>query len=349
VHFAVVIDRHRPGKGGLEAWLEGLAARLRGSGHELHLVSADAAGPPGFVHHPVRPRGLSRARRDLSFARRARDLCRESGFPAVLGLRHCLLCHVYAPHGGSMGAAIEAHRRAKRLPSLPSAKLANFVYLERELLEGPEPPRSVIAVSNLVRRDLAARFPGIASRIRVVPNGVDLDRFRPGPGGDGVVAFVAGNPRLKGWRQAREAFALLRRRGEAKSLLVLGGDPGRLPAGATWLGRVDRPEEVLGRADVLLHPTFYDPFPLVTLEALACGTPVVTTERNGAVDHLGRDGPIGVVAEPGDVEELARHAAALIRAAPRAEARRIAERFPLAASLRATEDLLVEAASGRAG
>jgi UDP-glucose:(heptosyl)LPS alpha-1,3-glucosyltransferase len=351
VRIAAVIDRLRPGKGGLEVFLERLLGHLLGKGHEVHTVSQDADGPPGAVHHQVAVRGIGRARRDRRFAERCRDLCREEGFDTVLGFRHLLACDVYAPHGGSVAAAFEAHREAKRLPSFPSAKVRNFHALERGLLSGPRPPRDVIAVSEQVRRDLAERYPAIAGRIRVVPNGVDLDRFRPDGreadrrelGVEGcTVLFLASNPRLKGWEFARAAFERLRERGAADTLLVAGGNPGLLPEGARYLGRVDRVEPVLRAADVLLSPTWFDPFPLAVLEALACGTPVVTTERNGALDHVGRDGPVRAAVEPPDVEGLVAHTAALIDEAPRDAARRVAEEFPLARCLDSTEAILAE-------
>jgi UDP-glucose:(heptosyl)LPS alpha-1,3-glucosyltransferase len=358
VRVALVIDRYRPGKGGLEAWLGALLDHLSGRDHDAHVVSQDRAIPAGpFTHHSLEPSGVTRARRDRDFAERARDLCDEEAFDAVLGLRHCLSCHVYAPHGGSVAASIEAHREAKLLPSLPSAKVSTLLSLERELLEGPEPPRLVIAVSNMVAEDLGARFPGIRERIRVVPNGVDLDRFTPegreaarsrlAPDGGGVALFLAGNPRLKGIGHARETYRRLSEAGAASTLLVGGGDPGRLPEGGRYLGNLDRPEDALRAADVLLHPTHHDPFPLVVLEALACGTPVVTTERNGVLDHVGRDGPVRAVADPKDVAGMARHASSLLREAPREEARRRAEAFPLAESLAATEAVLRESAEPR--
>ena len=55
----------------------------------------------------------------------------------------------------------------------------------------------------------------------------------------------------------------------------------------------------------MVYPTFYDPCALVTLEALACGVPVVTTRRNGAAELI-RDGHEGfVIDHPRDVPALA--------------------------------------------
>ncbi len=341
---AFVLDRYRPGKGGLEHWLAAFGAHLSAMGRAVHLVSMDEAPPPPpFVHHRIAPRAWTRAGRDREFAERAAEHVKREAFPAVVGLRHCLFCHLYAPHGGSVAASFAGRR-------WPSRRVRNFLRLERALLAGPDPPARILAVSEMVRRDLAAAYPGIAGAIRVVPNGVDLERFSPEgreaaraalvPEGGRTVLFLAGNPRLKGIRTAARAFSLLRARGAADRMLVAGGPPGRLPDGARYLGRLPRPEEALRAADVLLLPTAYDPFPLTVLEALACGTPVATTERNGALCHVGRNGPVRAIADPRDAESLATAAEALLAEAPRAAARRRAEAFPLGKSLAAAAALL---------
>jgi glycosyltransferase involved in cell wall biosynthesis len=111
-----------------------------------------------------------------------------------------------------------------------------------------------------------------------------------------------------------------------------------------WLGHLARPEEAYRAADLLLLPTRYDPFPLALLEALACGTPVATTEANGALDHVGRTGPVRAVEDPGDLEEFARLSAELLAGAPRAEARALAERFDLGRSFDAAAAVFRESA-----
>jgi len=350
MRIAFVLDRYTPGKGGLKQWIADLADHLLSTGHEPHLVSGDpAVSDPRFVHHPIRPRGLTRPVRDRDFAERARMLVKTEAFDRVLGFRHLLSCYVYAPHGGSVAEAFAAHREAKGGIGFPSARLRSFRRLEHDLLLGPEPPRAVLAVSEMVRDDLLCHFPGLGARIEVIPNGVDLDRFSP-EGRDaarerlgvdgGVALFLAGNPRLKGWRFARDAFVGLRGQGVLSHLLVAGGDPGSLPAGARFLGRLDDPADAYRAADVLLQPTFYDPFPLTTLESLACGTPVATTERNGAVSHLAQSKTVRAAGHPKDVGGLARNAADLVAASPREAARQAAEGFPVEACLEAATALI---------
>jgi UDP-glucose:(heptosyl)LPS alpha-1,3-glucosyltransferase len=49
-----------------------------------------------------------------------------------------------------------------------------------------------------------------------------------------------------------------------------------------WLGYVKDIERVYALADLFVLPTHYDPFANTTLEAMACGTPALTTRQNGA-------------------------------------------------------------------
>jgi UDP-glucose:(heptosyl)LPS alpha-1,3-glucosyltransferase len=87
-------------------------------------------------------------------------------------------------------------------------------------------------------------------------------------------------------------------------------------------------------ADVLAHPTWYDPCSRVVLEALSLGLPVVTTRYNGAAEVMegGRHGV--VVAEPADAITLAAAIEASLqlelRAACAADAERMHEKLSMA-------------------
>ena len=56
-------------------------------------------------------------------------------------------------------------------------------------------------------------------------------------------------------------------------------------------------------SDVLINPTYADTFPTVNLEALACGTPVITYRTGGSPEAI--DKKTGMVIEQGNVEALA--------------------------------------------
>jgi UDP-glucose:(heptosyl)LPS alpha-1,3-glucosyltransferase len=98
--------------------------------------------------------------------------------------------------------------------------------------------------------------------------------------------------------------------------------------------------ELYQAADFLVHPTFYDPFSRVAIEAMACGLPVITTRQNGAAEMI-RDGTEGFVLEdPRNTATLADRITlfgnAHLRARLARAARRRAESQPEAAFLEET-------------
>jgi UDP-glucose:(heptosyl)LPS alpha-1,3-glucosyltransferase len=198
----------------------------------------------------------------------------------------------------------------------------------------------------MVRGEIARRFGVPDSRLRVIPNGVDSDRFRPRDAGEarealgvpreqpGPVWLLAGSGlRRKGLDTAIAALAASSGKAE---LWVAGGDaPEPWQALATRLGVADRVrflgprsdmEHIYPAADALLLPTRYDAFANVCLEAAACGLPVVTSRHNGSAEAIG-DGAIVV----DDAEDVAGFASALERMAAPDVRRELGERALAAA------------------
>jgi UDP-glucose:(heptosyl)LPS alpha-1,3-glucosyltransferase len=73
-----------------------------------------------------------------------------------------------------------------------------------------------------------------------------------------------------------------------------------------FLGFEPRLELFLAAADLFILPTLYDPFSNVCLEAMACGTPVITTANNGASEIIdqGRTGFILKTSNPRELSTL---------------------------------------------
>lgn len=79
-----------------------------------------------------------------------------------------------------------------------------------------------------------------------------------------------------------------------------------LPSGIRGIQRTQNVQELAklyADADVFINPTYEDNFPTVNLEALACGTPIITYKTGGSPEAV--DEKTGVVVEQGDVEALA--------------------------------------------
>jgi len=167
------------------------------------------------------------------------------------------------------------------------------------------------------------------NKVRIVPNGVDLDRFRPGLDISGVrerlglkderIIFFAGRlVPYKGLEYLLEAFSALCERRNDLRLVLLGTGPLiadlRRRVRVMHLGEMVRfiasvSEEELPRfyaaSDVVVMPSRSrsEGFCISALQGMACGKPIVAT-RVGGVPFLVRDEKTGILVEPKDWRQL---------------------------------------------
>jgi UDP-glucose:(heptosyl)LPS alpha-1,3-glucosyltransferase len=354
VKTGLLIDRFDPAKGGAESALADLGKAALAASHEVAVYAMSSAGEaPGAYHHvlvPPSPRGP----RDAAFSKRAVAAARKGGCDVVVGVRHITGVDVYWPHGGVHANTLAAVERSRRgvaravshaLHSV-SPKQRALLALERSFFENPGRAR-IWCVSELVRREIVSQWPHCEELVEVHRNGVDTETFHPGlrdehrarvrqhlgiPDDVPMLLFLGGAWRLKGWRVLLEA--LVRLRSHPWVCIAAGARHENGVRAAARSGLADRirvlprqdPRPLYGAADVFVAPTWRDPCPLTTLEALACGLPVVTTDANGAAE--GANGQVSVVPK-GDAAALAGEIVAqfaMLRArAPRAPVRNKAE------------------------
>lgn len=169
----------------------------------------------------------------------------------------------------------------------------------------------VICVSSFTARDLVSRYGVEEPKLRVIPNAPSL------PVGDTPVT-PAEEPYLlaigdlrpkKNLRRLVEAHALLRRQGSRHRLVLAGADAGEGAAlaaqpGVELTGYVSDAEldRLLRGADALVHPSLYEGFGLVVVEAMARGVPVVLA-RATALPETGGDA--AAYFDPRDVRDMA--------------------------------------------
>jgi UDP-glucose:(heptosyl)LPS alpha-1,3-glucosyltransferase len=384
MRLGVLLDRMEPAAGGAEAQTAALLRRaLEAEGDDPPVLAVlEGEAPAGVRTIRVRaPR--RRPARDRVLATEGERLLREAGCDRVLAVRHALRCDVYLPRGGLVGDALAANDRARggasplrRWARALSGKHRFFAEAEAALLDGREGPR-VIALSRALAERVRTLYPASARRVTVIPNGVDAARFYRVPFEAGrpaarralvgtddayVGLLVAHNPRLKGLETALRALARPEVAGLAPSfrLVVAGKGVDRAMrrlasslgvAGAvTFHGPVEDARPLLAAADVLVHPTWYDPCSTACLEALAMGLPVITTPVNGVAELMGQRGGI-VVEEPGNPEAIAVAIRVLADPALRAmtadDARYLAERNRQATRLDQVLDVCRAAADRR--
>ncbi len=283
--------------------------------------------------------------RTLLFARRAAAHVRAADYDIVHAITPCLDVDVYQPRGGTVPEMLarnlaicptNGRRALKRAAQWFRLKYHMLKRLERRLLNR-RPPPAVIAISRYVTDQLDRHYAFDSDRIHEIFNGIDPDeadtaqrredrqtiRRHYGLDDDDLVLLcVANNFKLKGVARAIEALRVLEDGaellrsggGKAKLVVVGGGNPVRyvrladrlgLADRVVFAGTSDRTWAFFHAADMLLHPTYYDPCSRVVLEALSAGLPVITTRFNGAAERI-QDGIHGYVVDaPGDVEAIA--------------------------------------------
>ena len=192
-------------------------------------------------------------------------------------------------------------------------------FCERTGLEAAD---AIIAVSAAMRDDVLACYPDIdPGRVVVVHNGVDTDEFRPDPGREALVrlgidpdrpsvVFVGRITRQKGIEHLLAAAAAI---DPAAQLVLFPSAPDTAEVGREMRARAQELaesrgsvlwlEEVIPRAEliqvftnatVFVCPSVYEPFGLVNVEAMACGTAVVASAIGG-IPEIVVDGETGLL------------------------------------------------------
>ena len=309
------------------------------------VTTSHAPSTPSMTIVPIQAGAGSRAGKTTRFARRAADYVCRHPFDVVHCITPCPAADVYQPRGGTVPEMLERNRALrsgrlprglKRLAQRMNPKMAVMSGLERDLLNR-QPPPWVIAISQYVADQLARHYRTDPSRVRRIFNGVDPDdasteqrerdrreiRRQFGIGTDDLfVLCIAHNFKLKGVARLIEALARREARPDGdrstpasvRAVIVGRDNPAPYARLAQRLGLTDRvlfagPTQRIGAffhaADLLAHPTYYDPCSRVVLEGLAAGLPVITTRFNGAAERItdGREGY--VIDSPTDVDDLA--------------------------------------------
>jgi N-acetyl-alpha-D-glucosaminyl L-malate synthase BshA len=187
-------------------------------------------------------------------------------------------------------------------------------YLLKRTLEEFGIKRPIEVIPNFVNCDLYCRMPDPQLRAAWAPNGepilMHLSNFRP----------------VKRILDVVEAFALVREKMAAK-LVMIGDGPDRAAAeelarkrgvenDVLFLGKQNEVMRKLSQADLFLLPSELESFGLAALEAMACEVPVIATNVGGLPEVVD-SGVDGFLVEPGDVQQMARHAIAILSRADR--------------------------------
>jgi UDP-glucose:(heptosyl)LPS alpha-1,3-glucosyltransferase len=329
MRLALNFPRIDPTRGGAETYIVDLCRSLIRAGHQVDLYAEtwkEGSLPPEVRSIAVAAAGRSRRKKIWNFARNSEAALKQADYDCTIGFINTYAHDVIIPQGGVHGGSLEANsmrfksplfRRLYILGKMLNPKYSTYRAIERRQY-APERQARVVAVSNMVRRQIQQFHHVPRSLIHVVPNSIDLERikvsqpdavrcaFRNRLGlepSDLVGLFVGHNFALKGLKPLLRALGARNRAGNRPiHLLVCGGGhvgPYRRLARALviadmvhFLGFHPDIRECYASSDFFVLPTYYDPCSLVVLEALASSLPVITTVQNGASELItdGRQG-----------------------------------------------------------
>jgi glycosyltransferase involved in cell wall biosynthesis len=232
-----------------------------------------------------------------------------------------------------------------------------------------------IAVAEPQGRHLAAYEGCPAEKIRVIPNGVDVERFCPRPPSRELQAELKLDPRApvagivaalrpeKHHEMFLRVASLVHDRLPAARFLIVGDGPERanleslarklgVAEAVKFLGTRSDVPEVLSLMDAVLLTSHNEANPICLLEAMACGKPVVAT-RVGSVTETVLPGLSGYLVDPNDSQGMADRVLELLANRDRAAAMGAAGRDHVAAHwsvdrmVQGYEDLIAEVYTGK--
>ena len=358
--ICIVTDAYLPSIGGVENHVLYLSAELKRLGHDVIVVTHRA--PPAqskVVRQVESPVPVHRLAGGLLVFREhdiAIDPRMVASFKGLLDRSRFDIVHGQSEGSYLVYEALAAARRRgiatvltrhSVLRNKPAIARPFLISLTKLLVRRAD---GLIAVSRSCA-DESAGFPG---NIRVIPNGVDTDEFRPMPAerqglraecgfsdGDIVLGYVGRLHTTKGIPLLLDTFERLHRDNPRLRLLFAGPGPlrgaveerARASSGAITLLEpqpFDKVAPLLNALDFYAFPSRGEGFGISLLEAMACGLPSVAFGRWG-VKELVIDGETGLLADgPADFSEKLRRLAsdrALRERLGQAALRSVEERF----------------------
>lgn len=292
--------------GGAEHFTQRLAVTLHSKGYEVCIMAESWPKSQDEIYRVEKVPSKNPA----SYARACYHTLFSHQDGLIFSLERTFRQHVFRAGDGVHASWLERRRPYQsvfqRLGSAWSQKHRTILELEKQVFV-PHATDWVIANSQMVKREIINYFSFPEERIQVIYPGVDMEYFHPcldknrqielrcvhGVPEDSIVwCFVGSGFERKGLAWAIQMAALQQ---NPKIWLLVLGKGRRAPflRVAEKCGFSERlrfvAEETSGRdvyhiSDAFILPTLYDPCSNASLEAAACGLPVITTIANGAAE-----------------------------------------------------------------
>lgn len=247
----------------------------------------------------------------------------ESGIPVIWTLHDCWAITGHCVHFQDIGCQ-KWENGCTHCPNIATGNYPKSIFLDNSHSNYLNKKRWFTSLSNLTIVPVCNWLDDIVSRSylsefnrKVIVNGIDLNLFRPynsrekidarlGTYGKFLCLAVASN-----WNNTKglqDMFALRKLLPNEIVILMVGLTKKQikhLPNNIIGLEKTESIEqlvELYNAADVYINPTYQDTLPTVNIEAIACGTPVISYNTGGCADIIGKG--TGYIIQPGNVGEL---------------------------------------------
>lgn len=315
----LIIKHFNPMKGGGERYSVNLAKIFKKKGLSFDVITSSVT-PELQKEFSVRILDIPEQTlsRSYAFNQACQPLLQNGEYSCILGLTQVAGCHIYRVGGGLLKfwenlkypGLLGKIQKQFSMNHQFSLRLEDYVFQHVSL-------KKIIVHSELLENQIKKFYPEVAQKMVLIPNGIDSVEFTPKnwtpkqkqeylrlhgvkPGKLNLL-FAGNNYTRKGLFIILEVLSALSHL-EGIHLWIAGkGDEEevRLFAKKTkcrchlsFLGLVQKMNELYNAMDLLVHPALYDPCSNSCMEALACGLPVITTDLNGASMFLKNGGGV---------------------------------------------------------
>lgn len=260
---------------------------------------------------------------------------KESGKPVVWTVHDCWLytghCYYYSSVGCDKWKTHCENCPQKR--AFPASWFADRSYQNFEdkkaAFNSLRDKLTIVTVSDWIRGEMASSILG-GCHFKVIHNGIDLNVFQPVESAPVLEKYglTPDRPIVLGvasiWMKEKglDDFAALAGMIPEATVVLVGKmtpeQKATLPEGIVTIPRTSDARELAAlysAATVFVNPTWQDNYPTVNLEAIACGTPVITYRTGGSPEALETSpGMTGAVVGQGDLEAVLQHIRAFMEA-----------------------------------
>lgn len=335
-------DVTHPEAGGAEIYLQEIFDRIAACGHRVTLLCAKHRGAPlaeriGRINVV---RVSSQATINVGAALAAVRLARRERVDVFVESL-CKLPFLMPALTSIPVLPVVLHLFGDAIFRELNAGLGAYVWLFEQLIPPVYRGLRFVALSDSTARDLVRR--GVrASQMDVVPPGLDLQRYRTNGAAAGaaepLLVYVGRLKRYKGLDTVIRAFARVCAVVPGAQLAVVGKGDDRarleklvealgLTGNIHFTGFVSEAVKIdwLHRARAVVYPSPREGWGIATIEAAACGTPVLASDADGLRDAV-RDGTTGFLVPHTDIDAWARRMTEILTDASVHERMRVAAR-----------------------